>query len=139
VTYTEVSKKAPAPKLTEKEMEQLLSKATRAGLLAGEAVRPKPMVVYEADVLTGEKIGKEWLVEEGVCGFAWVQVFPGGSRFANFLKRKGVATSDSYEGGVKIWVGVFGQSYERKRAYASAMAEVFRQAGIRAYSGSRLD
>ena len=45
----------------------------------------------------------------------------------------------SYYGGVDIWVGEFNQSMERKEACAAAMARVLNEAGIKAYSMSRMD
>lgn len=74
-----------------------------------------------------------------VCGFGWVQVTPGNSAFANWLKKNGYARKDSYAGGVCIWINDYNQSYDMKYAYATGMAEVFRNAGINAYAGSRLD
>lgn len=49
--------------------------------------------------------------------------------------------TDGYYGGVSIWVGGFGQSVQRKEAYANAFAEVLneRVEGVRAYAGSRMD
>lgn len=75
------------------------------------------------------------------CGFAWVQVKPGNSKFANWLKRNGLARSASYEGGVKIWIGDYGQSHQRKYTHARAMAQVLRERlGMeRIYAGDRLD
>ena len=45
------------------------------------------------------------------CGFAWVNVKPGTSKFAKWLKEKELASKDSFKGGVTIWVGDFNQSY----------------------------
>ena len=77
-------------------------------------------------------------VMDGVCGFAWVVVRPAGSSFGRWL-RKERGHSLAYGGGVSIWVGSFGQSYERKYAYARAFAGVLEEAGIEAYAQSRLD
>ena len=56
-----------------------------------------------------------------------------------FLKKNDYARPDSYYGGVSVWVGGYNQSMERKAAHASAMAKVFADAGINAYSMSRMD
>ena len=56
-----------------------------------------------------------------------------------WLKKSGIGRLDSYYGGWTIWVGDFGQSYERKMAYAGAFAEVLQKHGIKAYANGRLD
>lgn len=78
-------------------------------------------------------------VEDGVCGFAWISVKPGNSRFANWLKKNKIADKDRYYGGVSIWVSEFNQSMQKKAAYAGAFAKVLRDSGIRATSASRMD
>ena len=127
-------------KLTNSEMAALYYRAKQAGLEAGDAVAPIPMTVLHANVLTGE-VNREkptYYVPDGVCGFAWVNVRPGNSRFANFLKTKGFARADD-NGGVTIRISEHGQSVSRKEAHASGLAEVLLAAGIKAYSDSRLD
>jgi hypothetical protein len=111
--------------------DQLYQKAQEAGNAAAAAMTPTPMVV----------VGNNFreVVYDGACGFAWVNVKPGTSKFARWLKAKGYARPDSYYGGVCIWVSQFNQSVERKEAYARAMAHVFSEAGIKAYAASRLD
>lgn len=128
-----------APKIANPEI--LYAEAEAAGIAAGEAAAPRPMIVYEADVLTGraKPDGQAWHVPEGVCGFAWVNIRPGTSSFARWLKAAGHARRDSYYGGVTIWIGAHGQSYERKMAHARAMAAVFAAAGIEARASGRLD
>lgn len=110
----------------------LYMRARQAGLEAANALTPRPMVVV------GEG-GQQWTVNDGVCGFAWVNIKPGNSAFAKWLKDNRYANKDSYNGGVTVWVHDFNQSYERKLAYARAFATTLKEAGIRAYSGSRLD
>ena len=110
-------------------------KAVAAGLAAGQAAVPVAMVVREEVPATG----RSWYVSEGICGFAWVNVYPGNSSFALWLKKNGHA-SKAYQGGMQVWVSEFGQSMQRKEAYAAAMAETFRnELGVKAYSGSRMD
>jgi len=57
-----------------------------------------------------------------VCGFAWVRVSPGTSKFARFLVKSGMA-SKSHSGGVDIWIDEFDQSYDLKLAYARSFAD----------------
>lgn len=128
-------------KLSKIEMAALYRRAKDAGLAAGKAANPTAMVVYEADVLSGnaKPDGQAWHVPEGACGFAWVNIRPGTSRFARWLKSRGYGDADSYYGGVTIWVSEHGQSVDRKSAHAGALARVLREHGIEARASSRLD
>ncbi len=81
-----------------------------------------------------------------ICGFAWVNFKPATTRFVRWLKKQGIA-SKAYQGGASMWVSKFGQSYDRKNAYAIAFAQVIRQElvetghepALKVYAGSRLD
>jgi len=120
----------------------LYDKAVAAGKEAAMKRVPTPMVVGRAvDLYTNEMVpGTQEVVMDGVCGFAWVNIKPGNSAFANWLKKNGLARKDSYAGGVTVWVGDYNQSMEKKEAYADAFAEVLRDNGIdRAYAQSRMD
>jgi hypothetical protein len=110
--------------------QSLWDNARAAGMAAVEALDVQPMVVV------GEK---RYFVADGVCGFAWVNVKPGTSKFAKWLKASGHARTDSYYGGVTVWVSQFNQSMQKKEAYAYAMAKVFAEAGFDAYANSRMD
>lgn len=120
---------------------ELARRADEAGRQAAEACVPQPMtVVQHANPLDDSSpiVRVYEPVMEGVCGFAWVEIYPGNCSFANYAK-KHLGASKHYGGGVSIWIGDYGQSYERKSAYAQAFAEVIREEGIKAYAGSRLD
>ena len=41
--------------LTEKQCREIYDEGHEAGMVAGENVTPTPMVVYEAEALTGKK------------------------------------------------------------------------------------
>lgn len=110
-----------------REFEKLWIKAEMAGIEAAEKLVPTPMVV-----------ANKWFVEGGVCGFAWVNVKPGTSSFAQWLKKEKDGYNDYY-GGVSISIHRYGQSMEKKEAHARAMAAVFSAAGFRAASLSRMD
>src|SRR5437763_1741627 len=71
-------------------------------------------------------------------GFAWVVVRPGNGHFARWARKYGKGRA-GYGGGLHIWVREFNQSITRKEAYAIAFAEILREAGVRAFSDSRLD
>lgn len=120
--------------------EALALRAHDAGMLAGQRAIPTPMIVGPGAItINGAPVsGETYYVSEGVCGFAWITIYPGNSSFAIWAKKRGIA-SKAYRGGVQVWVGEFGQSMERKAAYARAYAEVLQSAGITAYSGSRMD
>jgi len=75
----------------------------------------------------------------GVCGFAWINIKPANSRFANYLRSRGIGRTDDYYGGLTIWIGDYGQSMEKKEAYARAAAAVLYDAGIAASAHSRMD
>lgn len=109
----------------------LYEKADAAGKAAAVACVPNPMVVCQGDAIVE-------VVNDGVCGFAWVTVRPGNSSFALWLK-KNMGARRAYYGGMELWVSSYGQSMARKEAYAQAFANVLREAGINAYAGSRMD
>lgn len=129
------------------EREQLYKtvwlEACEAGRQAGESHNPRPMVVQQhANQLDDNSpVVYEETISDGVCGFAWVTIRPANCKFANWLKKNELAKTDSYSGGVKIWIGTFGQSYERKLKCAKAMAEVINKyLDLRyCYASGRLD
>jgi len=128
-----------AAKGKDKVFYAAFAKAVAAGLAAGNGSKPNPMVVSEMAGLSNV-VKQEWFVSEGACGFAWVNVSPGNSPFANWLKKNKFA-SKAYGGGVDVWISDFGQSVDRKEACASAMAKVLQmELGMSSiYAGSRLD
>jgi hypothetical protein len=125
------------------QYELIWRRAHGAGLDAGEACTPTPMVVSQhANPLNDSSpVSKAWFVGDGACGFAWVVVRPGNCAFAKWLVKNGHARK-AYGGGVQVWVSQFSQSMARKEAYASAFAKVVTAAGlpgVTAYSNSRMD
>jgi hypothetical protein len=123
--------------------EAAYAKAVAAGQAAGEAAKPRAMMVVQpSDPLNDNSVPKAmWHVPEGACGFAWVNVSPGNSPFANWLKKNKLARK-AYGGGVDIWISDFGQSVERKEACANAMAKVLKEelgSSLSIYANSRLD
>jgi len=121
------------------EFQAAFLKAVKAGLEAGAAKVPVPMIVNEM-VGMSNAVKQSYYVPQGACGFAWVNVSPANSPFANWLKANEFARK-SYSGGVDIWISDFGQSVEQKEACAGAMAKVLQMelgmSGI--YASSRLD
>jgi len=123
------------------ENKELYQMAVEAGKVAAAKTKPTPMIVRQHKDMFDDnsEVEKEYFVPSGVCGFAWVNIKPGNSKFANWLKKEGLARRDSYYGGVTIWVSEYGQSLELKEVYAYAFANVLSENGIKAYAGSRMD
>ena len=118
--------------VNEINIHQIFADAIKAGQIAMEDAIPKPMVVCGGQ--------RAYLVEGGVCGFAWVHIY--GVRINSKLGKALTALGcgrDSYNKALSFWVFDGGQSMERKEAYAYAMADVLQKAGLRAYAGSRMD
>lgn len=120
----------------------LIAKAHDAGMAAGEAAVPQAMVVGSPSSLFANDIdpskGPVYYVADGVCGFAWVHLPVARGPLVAYLKGKGIGHK-SYRKGYDVWVGQFGQSMQRKEAYARAYARVLADAGFDAYADSRMD
>ena len=116
------------------DYQGLVNKAHDAGMAALNGCHPTPMVI-RGGVPGGEQ--RTWYVDEGACGFAWVE-FAGNTSFGRWAKKVGKARPH-YPSGLCVWVSEGGQSIGRKEAYAVAFAKVLNDAGIKAYAGSRLD
>ena len=134
--YASLREKIAAEKVSRMEkyarFNDIIEQALQAGEKAGIECRPLPMGVCTTD---GKLID---IVDDGACGFAWVTIKPANSSFAIWGKKNGLFKS-AYGGGVMYWVRGFGQSVERKAAFAGAFAKVLRDNGIKAYAGDRLD
>ena len=137
-----IAEKAAEREQRNDSFADLFQRAHLAGIDAGQRAIPTPMVVIErANPLddASEIVRQYEPIADGVCGFAWITIYPGNCPAANYAK-KHAGASAAYGGGVQIWVHEFGQSYERKMAFAGAYARVLRAGGVaRAYSGGRLD
>lgn len=119
---------------------ELFDRAHAAGMAALKSHTPRPMTVvgHTNPLDDSSPVREAWHVSEGVCGFAWVVIHPGNCSFACWLRKNKIGHKHYY-GGWEIWVSEGGQSMERKQAYAQAFAEVVKTAGIKAYTGSRMD
>lgn len=113
------------------QFAELVNRAYEAGIKAGRDCMPIPMAVCDS---TGRMIE---ILDQGACGFAWI-VIKGNTAFGRWAKKEGRARSH-YPSGLCFWVSDFGQSVDRKAAYAGAFAKVLNEAGIEAYADSRLD
>jgi len=124
----------------EKRFVELYNKACEAGVKAADECVPIPMVVEaHANMMDDNSpVVQSWHVPDGVCGFAWIVIRPGTCSFARWTV-KYAGAKKHYHGGVSIWVSAYGQSMQRKEAYAYAFAKVLQDAGIKAYASSRMD
>lgn len=125
--------------LTKNQCHNIYVEAYEAGMKAGDEVGVPKFVVGDAIGLSNEiDYSKPTFIMDGLCGFAWVTIKPARGAFVNYLKGRQVG-SNGYYGGFEIWVREFGQSVDRKTAFARAFADVLNKYGINASVGSRLD
>lgn len=117
----------------------LWAQAMAAGETSCAAVVPRPMVLVEADCLTGvpKPGGQRFFESEGACGFAWIE-FAGNKPFGRWAKAAGVARKH-YPSGLAHSVRQGGQSVARKEAFAYAAAAVLKAGCVECHVGSRLD
>lgn len=127
-------------KLSDEECEKIFREAIQAGEQAMRSVNVTPMVVvqHENPFDDSSPIIRQDVVRQGPCGFAWVNIRPGNSSFARYLKKTRGA-SQGYYGGINYRISAGGQSIQLKEAYAAAFAQVCRKYGIKAYADSRMD
>ena len=114
----------------------ILDEAVQAGREAGEKFKPTPVGFYRADIM-GNRIGPTDIIEDGVCGFAWVKI-KGNTAFGKWAAKHG-KVRDDYPSGKSFWISNYNQSMEKKEAHAQAMAAVLNKHGIEAYAMSRMD
>lgn len=120
--------------------QTIFNEAMKRGREAAQACRPTPMMVaqHASPLDDASPIEKSWIVEGGVCGFAWIVIRPATSAFARWLKKQrhgGVG----YYGGLEVAISDYGQSMEKKEAHARAMSKYLQSVGIKAYAQSRMD
>jgi len=122
------------------QYETVWAAAVEAGNRAAQAAIPAPMVVQQhaSPIDDSSPVVQQWTVNEGPCGFAEVRLSKGNTSFAHWAK-KNAGFRKHYYGGLSFWVSGFGQSMERKYAFARAAAAVLSENGIDAYASSRLD
>lgn len=125
---------AEARQIRDEKHAALWLSAVTAAHKAHEAAIPTPMVVTEEVPATG----RQWFVSEGACGFGYVTIHPANSSFALWVA-KHTSAHKSYRGGLRFGTNFGSQSVARAEAAAYALADVLREAGIRAYAGSNLD
>jgi hypothetical protein len=122
------------------QIESIYTQAHNAGNVAVTQTTVTPMIVsQQANPLNdNSETINQWVVNDGVCGFASVIIKPANSKFAKFLVANGLARK-AYAGGVSMSIHDFNQSLTKKEAYADAFAKVLRDNGINAWAESRMD
>lgn len=127
---------------------EICDKAVTVGKAAVEKLKVVPMIVGQETSFFSGKIDYSKPVEyvaDGVCGFAWVDVYPknkGNTRLGKEERKVLEAMGfrkDVYGKKYYLWVSDYDQSMQKKEAYARAYAKVLRENGLTAYSGSRMD
>lgn len=122
------------------QLEAIYSEAHYKGNAAVQMTTVTPMVVQQREnpLNDDSRVIRQYVVNDGVCGFASVTVKPANSKFAKFLVANGLGRK-AYNGGVSMSVHQFNQSLQKKEAYAYAFARVLNEHGIKAYVDSRMD
>ena len=127
------------------EFGKIFAEAQKAAEEAFVASKPVPMAVQSSGLNEGFDWNKPYeVVSDGVCGFAWVDVYVDGrSKVAKEMKKFGLRSD--YCGGYNFWASDVApsarssQSMQRKEAACAAFAKVLRDYGFSAYMGSRMD
>ena len=99
--------------------------AHASGEAAARAATPELMVV--------EGYGRTYYVPDGSCGFASIKGIRKNSRLGKWMVENGKVDADSVSPGVYRWVHDYGQSKERKAAYAYAFAAVLVKYGVKCH------
>jgi len=128
------------------KFEIAFAEAKEAAKQAFDECQPVPMVVGEPSTPFGNDVDMNkpvHFVADGVCGFAWVNVYADRRKpEGKALKEAGVKWDD-YRKAFSIWADNFvpgaGQGMQRKAAACQAAARVFREHGYRAYADERID
>jgi hypothetical protein len=107
------------------EIETILLEAHTRGHNAAQNANPQMIAVrgYESEPFP-------------ICGFATVRVTGLRGKVLAELKSYGFR---KYSLGIGLSVGDYGQSYDRKSAYARAYTQTLKDHGFNAWSESRLD
>jgi len=107
------------------ELDTILLEAHTRGHNAAQNTAPQMIVVrgYESEPFP-------------ICGFATVRVTGLRGKILAEFKARGF---EKYSSGIGLDVGDYGQSYDRKSAYARAYTQTLKDHGINAWSESRQD
>lgn len=130
-------------------LKNILAEADVAGRAAVAAAKVTPMIVGTAKSLFSNEIDYSQpteFVEDGVCGFAWINVYPefkGNTKLGKEERKvlEQLDFSKDWENNKRfyLWVRDFNQSMQKKEVYARAYAKVLSANGITASAVSRID
>jgi len=128
---------------------RITKEAFEAGITAMKGTTPIPMVVQQHTNMLDDKspVTQSWVINDGVCGFAWINFKANNTpnrKFLAGLKKAGMVGehnqwSKDISGGYTYWVSDGGQSMTRKEVFAHAYVQVLQNNGITAYVHSRID
>jgi hypothetical protein len=131
------------------EFNEILAKADAAGREAVSKLTVIPMIVGQAKSLFSNEIDYSKPTEyvaDGVCGFAWINVYPefkGNTKLGKEERKvlEAAGFSKDWENNKRfyLWVRDFNQSLQKKETYARAFAKVVSENGVTASSMSRID
>jgi hypothetical protein len=123
-----------------KNMKKIFEDAHNKGIAAGNECTPIPMIVETRKNMADDDspIVKQELIHAGVCGFVYLTI-PARTNFAKFLIENKLGKKRSHGPGVTYWIRHFGQSYEKKKAYATAFAFHLIDNGINCRMEARID
>lgn len=112
------------------------------------ACKPIPMIVGQAESIFSNRIvpGTEEIVNDGVCGFAWVNIKPARGDFVKQLKMRNIGNKGVYGGYTISFYEICSkhrgsQSMQRKEAACRAFVEniKFYYPNLKIWVESRLD
>ena len=132
-------------KMEKVEFAKVFAEAQAAAEVAFQEAKPVPIALQSSGLNEGFDWNKPYdVISDGVCGFAWVNVYVDGrSKVAKVMKEFGLRSD--YMGGYNFWASDVApsarssQSMQRKEAACGAFAKVLRDYGFEAYVGSRMD
>lgn len=132
---------------SDSELSRIWKEAWKAGDDAGKGASVTPMVVYEAGLFDDKPLpgGQSWFVDDGVCGFAWVDIRPASHAgrsdcdLVKWMRSRDIGHYSEYHKSWQYSINEFNQSMQRKEAAARAIADVLTKYGYRAYDNSRMD
>lgn len=100
--------------------------------------------LHEQAVKLAQQAETDYIAKHGepaYCGFAWVKLYIDGRKPATKALVKAGYANKGWDGGYVVWnpAGNGTQSMDVKEIGAQVYAEFMREAGIKAYAGSRAD
>jgi len=128
--------------------DQVFKEACEAAEKAFDECKPIPMIVGQAANLFSNEIvpGTEEFVEDGVCGFAWVNVKPARGPLIKYCKENNIGRNGVYGGwsissyDISRRVG-HSQSMQRKESACRAFVNVIKsyEPNMKIWVETRLD